>query len=552
MKFLSFVLVLLLALFLLPGIAVADDLYDQYGAMADWGDKEWSDSDEWSEEQWDEYYQGSAAAREQEESARIREELQKMGVPDPEGVNVKLDERYLLFDGAAPRMISRSVYLPLRAFFSAAGLKASFSYDPESRGVTVTCEDGSTLLLAADDDVIIITRPDEEPQETSTWNEPQLIEGSMYVAESDICSFLGWESYVNYQYEILYIVDPQPLIEAIDRDFTIVNRWISNGMELDMEQSYKFAGRLGFSGALYGEEKPDAISAYFSYEGLRKGLDIDISFSIQLDIKQMQNSVFSVLDAETWLILNAVGAGKGRLITNSEEEMLYLQSNLLPFIDKRLKATDWLKLDYPIQEISELIATLTAPEQRQLLSPGQLIYQSKTGYYYGENNPYSDVLEKAKLWQSLLGDKNLAKTHSGGYDVYSVDANKIAIPGLGLTGSGLLGLFGYYGHGDEDEAADASYALRFREKAGRLEDVEIKASIQTLGPLPMTCTLDYSSSSLKQHCSLELKGRYIGKLLFSAEHEAQPTTELPSQAPPPGSHPVEWPEYDSFFRLLFR
>jgi hypothetical protein len=539
MKKIVCVLAALLLLAVFPCAALADGLYEQYGPMWEWDEEQWLAAEDWSDEQWDEYYKGEEEAEELDR----RQARLELGCPDPDGVNVKLNSAFLLFADAKPQSIDGGTYLPLRAFFSAAGLQAEFSYDSKSRSATVTCADGATLFVAVGDDLIIITQPGEEPEESYTYNEPLIIDGRMYVDRGDICLFLGWDSFWDYSNKILYIVNPEPLIEAVDKNFGAMNRLIRGSINLDMEQSYKFAGRIGLSGTLYGDEKNDAASASFSYEGLRQGLDIDINFALQLDLKQMQDSVFSGFDEATWSIIKAIDAGKGRLIMNSAEGAIYLQSNLLPLFDKQLKANDWLKLDYPAQELDMLFSGSILQDRREWFSLGRLIYESSKGYSFLEHDVYAETLKNVKMWQNLLGDANFKQTRSGGLDVYTLRADKKAIPGLSPYS---LFIYGY-----NENMAELSGLLRFKEKEGRVEELEIKGVVQAPGAIPISYTFDYSGNRNKYQGYLEIKGRYLGKLLFSMEYEATPTTELPSTAPPKGSRIVD--EEDSGFspiRLL--
>ena len=536
MKKLGFILLVLLLLTVFSSAALANELYDQYGPMYEWGDEEWAISEEWSDEQWEDYRQGQSEVFEKEYRERIRKARQELGCPDPDNVNVKLNDAYLLFDEAKPYKEGYGgTYLPLKAFFSAIGLKADFNYDAQSRSVTVICEDKSTLTVTADEEVIMITRPDEEPLEIISWNEPMLQNGRMYVAASDLCSFLGWDSYWDYSYEILYMVDPKPLIETINKEFSTINRLLKGSMVVDMEQSYSFTGSVSLFGTLYSDEKHDTVSAALHYSGLQKGLDVDMSFDIKLDLKQMQDSIFSFLDDETWSIVKSIGAGKGRLIMNSEAGTMYLQSNLLPLMEKRLGAKDWLKLDYPAQDSGMPLSGDILQEQLDAFSMGQLIYQGSSGYYYGERDVYARTLENAKLWQAILGDANFSQTKSGGFDVYSLSMDKKPLPGT----ADPFGLFAYSGNDESDNTTKISGLLRFKEKDELVTDMEIKATAQAPVVFPVTYTLDYSGNNVKYQGYLEVKGRYLGKLLFSTEYEAKPTQELPASAPPTGNRVVE-------------
>ena len=532
---------LLLAIF--PGLALADGLYDQYGPMDEWSDEAWLASDDWSEEQWEEYYQGKSEAYEKQRQEELRQARLKLGCPDPDNINVKLDKAFLLFPEAKPQRISGGVYLPLRAFFSAIGQKAAFEYDATSRSVTVTSAGGATLFLAVDDHTIIITQPDEEPEENYAYYTPLILDSRIYVAAEDICRFWGWDNYWDYSYQILYIVDPEPLIEAVNKDFSIINSLFKINIEPEMEQSYKFTGNASLSGTLYGDEKNDTVSASLSYEGIRKGLDIDMNFAAQLDLKQMQDSIFSGIDKDTWDVIKAISAAKGRLIMNSDEEAAYLQSNLLPFYDKQLSAKDWLKMDYPVQELYMLLADNIIQEQFNM---GRIIYESSGSYSYDERDVYANTLNNAKQWKDLLGDDNFKLSRSGGYDVYSLRFNKKDIPGLGLN---LYNLFDY-GYDEGESMAELSVQLRFKEKEGQVEDIEIKATFQITGAIPITFTLDYSGSSNKYQCLLEIKGRYLGKLLFNAAYEAKPTADLPAAAPPQGSRVID--EQDTYSSIIYK
>ena len=553
MKKLCFVLAALLLVAAFPSAALASDLYDQYGPMAEWGEEAWNASGNWTDEQWEDYWIGEEHAYEQEYRERTREARQEMGCPDPDGVNVKLNDAFLLFSEEKPFMEQGGVYLPLRAFFTVAGIKADFDYDPQSRGVTVTCEDGSTLFLAADNDVIVVDRPGEEPRERYINFRPLLLNGRMYAEEWELCRFLELDSFFDYSYDILYLVEPESLIEALDSKFSTINRLFNGSIAPDMSQSCKFAGSVALSGILYGEEAGDTVSAAFSYSGLRKGLDMDISFSLQLDLDRMKDSLLSFLDDDTWGIIGALGSGTGRLITNSEEEAMYLQSNLLPLLDDSFSATDWLKLDYPAGELEELLTGLAAPTPAEWFSLGQLIYQSSGGHHYGGQDTYARATETAGIWQALLGDENFSQTSSGGYDVFTLELANKAVPGLSALGflPGLVDSYGY-AYGGGSGGATVSGSLRFKEKEGRAEDMEIKASAKTFGLLPVTYTLDYSGSKTERRGYLEIKGRYLGKLLLSMEYEAAPTTDLPAQAPPQGSGVVDSPGLDSLggIRLL--
>ena len=545
MKKLICVLAALLLVALLPTAALSGDLYDQYGPIGEWGEKEWQSSEEWSSEQWDEYLQDLNEAYEIQWIQQKRETLVEMGAPDPDGVNVKLNADFLLFTSYKPLFIEREAYLPLRSFLAVAGVEAEISYDAISRSATVTLADQSEQVFT------VVDSPSEEEEEIyysyASYDEARLVDGVMYVPGRGLCNFLGWDNKWDYNYDILYIIDPEPLIAAIDSNFTLANRLLGGSLNLDMEQSYSITESFSFWGSLYGEESSDDISASISLSGLGQGQNIDIDFSVQLDIKQMQDSLFSGFSDEVWRILKTVSAGKGHIIINSEQGLIFLQSNMLPLFDKRLSATDWLKLDLNASGLDTLLSGDFLREQTELLSIGRFIYQSYGDFYFGESDIYAKIIANAKLWQALLGDENFTQTHNKGYDVFSLDIKNKSVPGNGLPNENLLSMFGYYNYDDSanDDDTKANGALSFREKEGRLEDMDIKASIQTSGMLPVTYTLDYSSNSTKYQGNLEIKGRYIGKLRFNIEYEAKPTAQLPAALPPAGSRVVDWQSLNS-------
>lgn len=531
-------LLALLLLCALSSTAWASEMYDTYGPMEDWDEEIWALSEAWSDEQWEDYWQGEEEDYALEWERTRREERLKLGLPDPDGVNVKLNEAFLLFPNNKPQMLEGSLYLPLRDFLAAVGQKAELSFDAATGAISATLADGRTLTAALGQTEIFATTAAGEEYEIYSYNEPQLLDGSIYIPQWALCEFLGLDNSFDYSYEILYLVEPVPLIAQLDGDFTILNRLLqSSARRMDFDTAYKFTGNVALSGTLYGEEKNDAISARLDYSGVVQGLNVEMEFAIKLDVQQMKDSLFSMLDTEAWRILNLVSAGKGRLILNSAEGALYMQSNLLSLADARLGSQDWLKIEYAPEELS--LTTDMMWQQLAELSVGRLIYDSarSSGYYYGSRDIYSSALESAKQVQAILGDENFKQERRGGYNVYTLrgDQQQLAENSdFYLPGGGLLGMMFGYGYGSEGDM-QLDYQLVFREQEGRLQDLDLAATLKTGGAVPVSYTLQAKCDQLNGQANFEMTGRYGGKLVFSMEQQMAPTDKAPASAPPSGS-----------------
>ncbi len=91
------------------------------------------------------------------------------------------------------------------------------------------------------------------------------------------------------------------------------------------------------------------------------------------------------------------------------------------------------------------------------------------------------------------------------------------------------------GMGGKIELPKINYEIVFKVDSGKLTDSSMKGSIKIAGAVPTEINFDAKGNTAAATSSLEVKGRYFGKISMTAKTTMKQTNKEPRITPPEGA-----------------
>lgn len=431
------------------------------------------------------------------------------GVPGQLGV--MLNGSYITFSDAVPEASNGRIMVPFRALMEAMG--GDVSYDSSN----VYCIlDGTTLTLTPGSAVMTIQREGSTAQLTMDCA-PYVRDGRTYVPVrfvSEAFGFcVGWDG--NYQSAV--ILDPAAAADAIDADFSILNRALAGRLPTLAEgQSYQdnIQGSMTYTAfdTLAGST---VYQATLSAQSLRSGSAISGSATaslsgslVELLLKDADLSAEEA--AQLYTALRQIGLDY--ILTS--EGAFWLRSPLTALMDQGDAGT-WYGY-YLGQDAAQFLLQAQGPA-----TVGSLITSSAADC--STVTLWADLMDAGRELAAEAGDGRF--THSASSDT------------LSLTLAGLLG-------------SDPSLEYQFKElelnltvdSAGNLSfSLTMETLPQYYGDNGTRITVDYTRSGGTAHLSLNYHEANTGMLSLSLTSTTQVTSQSPMTQPPEGSPVVIGP-----------
>lgn len=458
------------------------DYYELYGDMDDWDEATWELSGTWDDYQWEGYYKGEAAYwAEQPQTPppnndwRV-ESKRAMGMPFPEGMNVRINGVYL---DVAPLAADGVSYLPADVLLTALGA--------EEAGMETVELEGTVCLPI---------RP--------------MAEQAGYE--------VSWEGY----YDLVSLDNWDLLAEEIDRDFTVYNTLIRASMNtIDPAKTYAGKGKATYSATLYGETGHDTISMGLDFSTLMAGdySAMSMDCALSADLTDMEDVIGNfggqaLLDGAK--ILNGT-TFQYRL--DGERGGMYFKGNRLSVMNDYLPDDTWMGME----DVSFGEAYTQLMGQVRDLSMGRLLVMlCKDGW-----QPYQSLEAGRAAARFLLGDDLFTTSKSGTSTTYTCNMDMLKLitraaqQGL-FTREDVTELFG------ETGIPTVSYKLTAKVAGEKLQSFALKGKFSWAA---VTLEMDVDSTPTSSNCYLAIKGRYIGKIEVDASSTIQTTTRAVPGAP---------------------
>lgn len=448
------------------------DYYGIYGDMDDWDEATWELSGTWTEAEWDGYWFGMDNGWGYDLTA----EKAEMGMPFPEGINVRVNGAYL---DAAPIARDGVTYLPAGDLLSALGMDSIDMQTVELSGV-------ACLPIRA------------------------VAEANGYEVDWD-----GW-------YEVVELDNWDLLASDIDREFTVLNALLRACLNtVDPAKTYAAKGSVTCAATLYGEEKHDTASLTVDMDALVKGdySALSAKYDIRTDLTDVEDLIVQFGGQEALDTVKALN-GSMEVRVDGQAGGMYFKSDLFSKLGvEYLPEGKWMGMEDAgfARDYTEIMSRV-----REMTVGGLLVMSVKDSW-----QPYETLDKVIPALKLLAGDDLFTTAKSGSTTTYTCKMDMVKLvtraAALGLfTAEDLGGLFGQTG------IPTASYQLTAKVKEDKLTGLTAKGKL-TWSVLSLE--FDVDSTDTRSESYVALKGRYIGKLELTSSSTARTTTQTVPGAP---------------------
>lgn len=442
------------------------------------------------------------------------------GVPGQTGVMV--NGTYIKFAGNPPELANGRTMAPIQALAEALGGEA------ETADGKAVCEtDEIRLTFTPGSGEVLVEYPGGElPGDGQMFPldcAPYVKGGQTYVPVRFIGEALGYTVQWESAYETAVLMDPDALVDEIDRSFTILNRVLANAaIPVEEGKSYRsdIKGNVTFTAF-------DTLNGNTTYQAGFTGKELMNS--------EAANDSYSITMSD-----NVVDALMEQLLGTDwdepeyEEDAAILRSILTGLDDVEVIVTReglyWVRipaLDELADEQNVWCALPVGPDTAEIffagtgaLTVGQLVAQST--YSASSVTVWRDAMAQADELAAVVGDGCFAT--SGGVSTLTMDLDT-------LDPDGELGL--------KDELSEFKLTLKVDSKGG----ATLSCKLQTVKGRPgMRLSVDGSLSSGQVSMSVECHISNTGELKLSLSAQRRASTEEPVTEPPEGSNIVDAPE----------
>lgn len=468
------------------------------------------------------------------------------GVPGQTGVMI--DGEYVKFPDAAPELVSGRTMAPLRTVMEALGAEVTYNSNDDIRctvnGVEYAFAVGSTAVKLR---YVEWDGEGDAPDMEGLIMDcaPYIKGGRAYVPVRFFAEAFGYTVEWDGDFKTAVLTDEAGLIEAIDKDFTIVNGLLAKRRMPDAyKASASCTGALTIFNTIDGDQNSSMTVSQeltVSPAGMSGTMKYDLSGLLELFREEYGAELLDEADEEQLALFKALLSGTAEVRIDQESGTLYLSMPamiaLMEQLGAELPKDVWFSTDLSGLDLSELGITAQDATMGALIA-ANYSYSSYPVYRY------SETLEAGKATAGLLGDKQFVR--KGDAMTLSVDKAKLAAQLAALNGDDLDSLYSYYDMPREfsftltvKDSGAAEYSLTYRTPRqdsyyGSTEDMRV--------------TVSGSGDSLNAEVKLELHVKNQYKLALTLKQTVAETTEKPQTAPPEGAAVIPMDELSG--RLL--
>lgn len=293
-----------------------------------------------------------------------------------EGINVMVNGTCIPFPDVRPEIKNDRTMVPLAAAMEYLG--ADVTYDKATHTAAVSLE-GYSFTHAIGTNVLDLPDGSTFTMDTASY----IKDGRTMVPIAFFAQYLGYEVYWDSDYRTAVLLDRQAAVEAIDREFTLLNRilYTASGAGLAKEgKSLKAAvdmdlvltlldsikGDKKYSISVTGKSLSNETAAEAVYT-----VDLDDLFQLLLDIQSAYSDLTGEELAEYDHYRDLFAQLKLELILDMEGKCLYLRSPALVEADLTDDPNAWIAVPFsqfiPNEEITvgSLLVTLSFADPDQ-------------------------------------------------------------------------------------------------------------------------------------------------------------------------------------------
>lgn len=446
--------------------------YDAYGDMDGWDEATWALSESWTDAQWEGYWQGMDGGWEYD----LANAKTEMGMPFPEGINVRVNGDYL---DTAPIARDGVTYLPAEVLLSALGMD---SIDME----TVELEGRACLPIRA------------------------VAEANGYEVNWD-----GW-------YQVVELDNWALVASDIDREFTVLNTLLRASMNtVDPAKTYAAKEKVTCTATLYGEEKHDTASVTVDMDALVRGdySAMSAKYDIRTDLTDLEDLIVQFGGQEALDTVKALN-GSMEARVDGQNGGMYFKSDLFSKLGvDYLPEGKWMGME----DAGFAQAYTGIMSQVRDMTVGSLLVMSVKDSWQ-PHEALKGILPVLKL---AVGDDLFTVSRSGSTTTYTCKMDMVKL----VTRAAALGLFTAEDLGDlfgQTGIPTASYQFTAKVKDDKLTGLTAKGKLTWS---VLTLEFDVDSTDTRGESYVALKGRYIGKLEMTAASSVKTTTQTAPGAP---------------------
>lgn len=378
-------------------------------------------------------------------------------------------------------------------------------------------------------------------QESILSTKTRVDNGILYAPLRDVATLLGMSVHWNGEMQTIYTFDYTALAQKIDKDFTILNKYLAAN-KIDFAQAVEAFGQLKASGTLYGDGKSYTGTLDASVSGIFKGADANFNGKVSFDITQFHD----VIAQSPYFSELATYAEKPQTIPfgyilNSEKKAAYFQSADLAKLYAKYN-------ELPAEKTGDNVwFSMYYPDMGNILSDPLPL---TIGTYYAElRKQYNEAEE---YWREIFADDESGYTYD--FDDYFSDdtinwlyvfAADNVFTKSGTTYTAKLGLtdlmtrveqyIGSYGAYELSGIPTFQFSLTLTENSATSMSARFDLTAREISLSPYEVKVNGQFSGLKGSATLEVKGEYVGKFQVTTTSDLKNTTKTPAIEPPAGS-----------------
>lgn len=451
------------------------------------------------------------------------------GVPGQVGVMV--NGVYVKFPDAAPEVTDGRTMVPVRALVET--VDGEVSYDD---GKIVCKTDKAAVTLNVGSDEATVDHPAPENSDEATGEiikmdcAPYIKGGRTYVPIRFIAEALGYEVGWDAYYETAILLDRAALTEAIDKDFTILNKVQANRLpELTEGQSLRAEAKGKVSVTVFDTLNGNktysadlAAKQLMNDEAASGSMSVDMSGAF-LDMLMEQTGMDEEADETVQLVVDLLK--NLEYILDADGKMFFHSDALDRLADKK---NVWMSVDISeaLAEMGQAGLVVSFADANQI-TIGSTLAQMMPCESVSE---WSSVMEIVDMLDSLYGDGKF--TTSGGVSTLTIGVDDLfdLYKDMGLS---------------EDDIAEAKTAfkeykitMKVDSKGGAVMTCAMETNPQSDVP-GMKIAMDVTQSGGNVSMTMNYHIANLGEMKLEVSQTQKSTSDKPMTEPPEGSTVVE-------------
>ncbi|MEG2037248.1 MAG: copper amine oxidase N-terminal domain-containing protein, partial [Ruthenibacterium sp.] len=261
---------------------------------------------------------------------RMREERKEMGMPYPDGINVRLDAKYLTFKSARPIFRAGRVMAPAAELLAQLGGKVTVA----KGNISATFPDGSSIRFTMGDKILHAKNSVESA--SLNMDAPPYYDvktKTTYIPLRNVADALDLDIEWDDDYKVVYLTDWAKLAKDTDKEFSVLNTILAASAQAvtDKEKTYSSKDSVSLSGSLYKENGSDTATMSFGGESLVKGNQFCGDYTAKLELGGFRDLFAASLDEKQMKLLDNFKSGGYSVRGDLHGGTLYMKgSNLAP------------------------------------------------------------------------------------------------------------------------------------------------------------------------------------------------------------------------------